>query len=316
MRQLLCKTYCLQILSDNNDEVGIVSALPKIFCSDFSRYINATESQSLNEKMCNLTQSLKLIGLTKTFLEDLDLEKFVHLALIIDNILEQSQMSKEQAENVLNTLKESQEFFDENGDLVDKLINITSPVVENLTQGDVNGAISSLGILLCNDTEAFFIASHIGIVFPPAEKEEEEKKLSETPADFCSELNQKMNETMLGKFVWKLISPYLMGDILYTPIDDLTETIIKEANQSAPTMQDFMKKAATFASLSQSALVLLDMEENLIEAQVRSSKFTFSLLCCYQTIFPEIAFGTKDRSSLESLFDSFRKFSEANSSLK
>ena len=75
----------LQILSNNGDKVGVIALLPEIFCDgSFYEYIdiNATDTTttSISEKMCNLTAT-RQFDMTKLFLEEIDLDKYVHLVI-------------------------------------------------------------------------------------------------------------------------------------------------------------------------------------------------------------------------------------------
>ena len=49
--------------------------------------------------------------------------------------------------------------------------------------------------------------------------------------DSCEELSIKLNESTMGKFMWKIIAPFLKGHILYTPNDDFTKSIIEKVTK-------------------------------------------------------------------------------------
>ena len=73
-------------MSNNGDKVGVIALLPEIFCDgSFYEYIdiNATDAitTSISEKMCNLTATTKQFDMTKLFLEEIDLDKYVHLVM-------------------------------------------------------------------------------------------------------------------------------------------------------------------------------------------------------------------------------------------
>lgn len=231
------------ILTNSKGGVGILSSLPAMFCQDLTKYIilNATQTEGrevmkhfndtlspfhdyfletdIQEKLCNLTDSKKLFDMTKIVIEEIELEKLVHLSLIIDNILMESNLTRHQFNEILEKLQTCQTFIDENWNLMTDLIAIFQPVL-NVSQ--TSDTTRELGLLICDDSEAFKLIQHSGYSFASS-KSRPSKDM--TP---CDQLSAKLNESEEGKFFWKLIEPYLAGDILYAPVNDLTEAIIKE----------------------------------------------------------------------------------------
>ena len=79
-----------QILSNNGNTVGVITFLPEVFCNgSFNDYINVNASDNIignmTDKLCNLTTTTKQLDMTKLFLEEMDLDKLVHLVSTVQS---------------------------------------------------------------------------------------------------------------------------------------------------------------------------------------------------------------------------------------
>ena len=85
-KELFQYLYSFQILSNNGNTVGVITFLPEVFCNgSFNDYINVNASDiiisNMTDKLCNLTTTTKQLDMTKLFLEEMDLDKLVHLVI-------------------------------------------------------------------------------------------------------------------------------------------------------------------------------------------------------------------------------------------
>ena len=85
-KELFQYLYSFQILSNNGNTVGVITFLPEVFCNgSFNDYININASEiiisNMTDKLCNLTTTTKQLDMTKLFLEEMDLDKLVHLVI-------------------------------------------------------------------------------------------------------------------------------------------------------------------------------------------------------------------------------------------
>jgi hypothetical protein len=70
---------------------------------------------------------------------------------------------------------------------------------------------------------------HIGMDFDTTESAKTSN--DDQPVDSCEELSIKLNESTIGKFMWKILAPFLQGHILYTPNDEFTKSIIEKVTK-------------------------------------------------------------------------------------
>ena len=66
--------------------MGVITFLPEVFCNgSFKDYVNVNASDiiisNMTDKLCNLTTATKQLDMTKLFLEEMDLDKLVHLVI-------------------------------------------------------------------------------------------------------------------------------------------------------------------------------------------------------------------------------------------
>ena len=87
----------------------------------------------------------------------------------------------------------------------------------------------NIGEMMCGDQWAFIDLLPDGMDF---EITESAKTSSDDQyMNSCEELSIKLNESTMGKFMWKIIAPFLKGYILYTPNDEFTKSIIEKVTK-------------------------------------------------------------------------------------
>ena len=97
---------------------------------------------------------------------------------------------------------------------------INAMVDKNETSDEVT---KQAGEMMCGDQWAFFDLI-------PEDLNFEVTKLAKVKdynlMESCEALQIKLSESTMGKFLWKLVAPFLKGHVLYTPVDEFTQKII------------------------------------------------------------------------------------------
>ena len=252
-----------QILSSNEINTDFISTLPEVLCdpNQLSRYVNFTEIANVSDTLCQVTKDpLALMDAAVIFFEELDLETFIHLALTLDDIGMESNITRPEAEKTINSIINGKNALETLQPNLDNLTNITSNWV-------VNGSLSpniipEMGITLCGFNESFNINLHLDW-----SNYSTKMVTGDVRNDPCLELENEMKMTLAGRFIWNMIAPMLKGKLLYTPINELTTRIIDKANESADQLIDFLQKAESFMSVGQIGLDITNNEETIGDLQ-------------------------------------------------
>ena len=188
--------------------------------------------------------------------------------MTIDFILDESNLTKAQVKQILESFAKSQDFLQSHSDVTNEILNITDPIWSGSNENNTE-TIINLGILMCGDVEALQILKHSGVSFNPQTKLATSSKTKTKSRDNeCRELHQAFTQTESGTLAWRLISPFLKGNVIYAPENEFTNAIIAQANKSASSMSDFMAKGATFMSLGEFGQSLVPLRQELLSAQV------------------------------------------------
>ena len=225
--------------------------------------------EDLSEKLCNITSSASnMISATKIFLEHLDLPTFVHLALTFDFILDESGLTRDEANDIYESLQRSQTVVDHFWPNIEEFLNITTPIF--LESND--SFVEPFGELMCGDSKAFQLewgSAWDGLSENMLNVDSSSGKKEEN-VNACQRLQSKLeSQGWPGRLFWAGLAPFLQGQILYTPDDTFTNSIIQKANKSAPDMAFFMQHASVIMNLASIGELMIGMEENLIESQVK-----------------------------------------------
>ena len=252
-----------QILSSNDISSDFVSTLPAVVCDPdlLSRYVNFTDIANVSDTLCQITKDpMALMDAAVLFFEELDLETFVHLALTLDDIGMESNITRQEAEKTINSIIDGRNALEAMKPNIDNLSNITSKWLVNGTLSP--DLIAEMGITLCGFNESFNINLHLD--WSNYSTKMVTKDASNDP---CLELESKMKETLGGRFLWNMMAPLLKGKVLYTPINEITSKIIGKANQSADQLNDFLQKAESFMALGQIGLDITQNEGTISDLQ-------------------------------------------------
>ena len=141
-------------------------------------------------------------------------------------------MTRSEADDIIKSLQESQEFLNGQSANLDEIMDIIQPVFANTLvykNESEKEMKKNIGEMMCGDQWAF-------IDLLPDEMDFEITESAKTFNDdqlmnSCEELSIKLNESTMGKFMWKIIAPFLKGHILYTPNDEFTKSIIEKVTK-------------------------------------------------------------------------------------
>ena len=139
-------------------------------------------------------------------------------------------MNRTEAEEIIKNLQSAQDFLSFQASNLEDILEIVKPLfVTNDTSDEI---IKDFGEMMCNEPWAFVFPMPEGLDFQTSESSKRGAKSThgDDIVDSCEALNQKLTQSTMGKFVWKIVAPFLKGHILYTPIDDFTKSIIKKVN--------------------------------------------------------------------------------------
>ena len=133
-------------------------------------------------------------------------------------------MNRTEAEEIIKILQRAQDFLTVQSSNLEDMIEITKPLfVTNDTSDEI---IKEFGEMMCNEPWAFVFPMPEGLDFTTSESSKSTH--GDDIVDSCEALNQKLVQSTMGKFVWKIIAPFLKGNILYTPVDEFTQSIVKK----------------------------------------------------------------------------------------
>ena len=138
-------------------------------------------------------------------------------------------MTRSEADDIIKSLQESQEFLNGQSANLDEIMDIIQPVFANTlvyNNESEEEMKKNIGEMMCGDQWAFFGILPGGMDF---EITESAKTFNDDHS--CEELSIKLNESTMGKFMWKIIAPFLKGHILYTPNDEFTKSIIEKVTK-------------------------------------------------------------------------------------
>ena len=148
----------------------------------------------------------------------------------MDFVIEESGMTREEAQETIDNILDAQDFINDHLDDFETLQNITDLQLDSEVMNQTK-TVQKIGQLMCGDEDAFFVIANSGYVFQDMNKNESDANKVASEPDACEKIDVKMQETDVGRFIWKMLQPFLKGRILYTPMDEFTQTIIQKVSR-------------------------------------------------------------------------------------
>lgn len=135
-------------------------------------------------------------------------------------------MTKAEAKKTLDSIILGQEALSGFGGNLESIFEIMKSSIGNESKVE-----NQMGQLLCGDKKAFrFDIPETAL--PPNDDETSSYLPLEPPKSSCKLLEEKLSKSNEGKLIWKMLAPFLMGNVVYSPNDNFTNQIIAQVERN------------------------------------------------------------------------------------